>query len=192
MHQRYNIGGWYYRFARTMLETKHDLRKSEGESGMIIDHEPDNEGLSDCNHLPDQLIELPLGKLRLKVKKSKAFVYYETFIVGEYNKVHLKSRDIVIGTDANVGDYTVRAANKVKNGTVIAIEPNAENVKILMENLALNELQNVIVVEQALSDKVGYASMNGDSTGASITEEGQGSFQVRTTTIEDILQRKTS
>jgi FkbM family methyltransferase len=57
----------------------------------------------------------------------------------------------VVDAGANVGYNTVYAARAVgRSGRVVAIEPAADNVRILNENLAANALGNVVVHQVAL------------------------------------------
>ena len=54
---------------------------------------------------------------------------------------------------ANIG-YYVLMENVILNGTgrIVAIEPSPANVKLLCQNLALNNIENVITVEAAVSE----------------------------------------
>jgi FkbM family methyltransferase len=57
----------------------------------------------------------------------------------------------VVDAGANIGYNTVHAARAVgRSGRIVAVEPAADNVRILRENLALNALDNVVVHEVAL------------------------------------------
>ena len=65
-----------------------------------------------------------------------------------------KPGGVVIDVGAHIGFYTIMAAKMVgKEGLVIALEPDAENFKLLMLNVRLNNLNNVIVLPYAASDK---------------------------------------
>ncbi|MEM3191504.1 MAG: hypothetical protein QW292_05305 [Candidatus Parvarchaeota archaeon] len=60
----------------------------------------------------NEIIELKCGSLRIIVKRAEAFVYYSTFVVGEYNKLQLRNDDLVIDAGASIGDFTIKAAKK--------------------------------------------------------------------------------
>jgi len=63
----------------------------------------------------------------------------------------IKEGDIVYDIGANMGTYSVLLAKKTgNNGKVIAFEPEEESHKLLMENIALNNLKNVSVIKKAL------------------------------------------
>lgn len=64
--------------------------------------------------------------------------------------------DTVIDCGANEGHTTIAFANRVgPKGKVIAIEADPDNVALIKKNVALNGLNNVTVVQKAVSDKSG-------------------------------------
>ncbi|MCR9141046.1 MAG: FkbM family methyltransferase [bacterium] len=76
----------------------------------------------------------------------------ETGIIVE----HLKAGDTFVDAGANVGYYTLVAANLVgKTGRVFAFEPEPESFAILKRNVELNGLTNVVVEQKALSNEAG-------------------------------------
>lgn len=66
---------------------------------------------------------------------------------------------------ANVGVYALSAARSVgRAGRVYAIEPMAENIQFLLIHIALNHIENVVVLRAAATDTDGTARMaRGDS-----------------------------
>jgi len=86
--------------------------------------------------------------------------YEEIYIKDTYSQKILKGGMNVIDVGANIGVYTVLAAEKVgKNGKVIAIEPEIENYKRLIENIQLNNFRNVITQNIALTDHEGFEKL---------------------------------
>ena len=59
---------------------------------------------------------------------------------------------VVYDIGANVGFFTVIAARLCPQGRVVAFEPLPENLERIRHNVALNNLQNIIVRSEALSD----------------------------------------
>ena len=53
------------------------------------------------------------GRLRLEVPEGYSYVYYATFIAGEYDFLKVKN-DVFLGAGAFIGGYTVKVARKVK------------------------------------------------------------------------------
>jgi len=63
---------------------------------------------------------------------------------------------IFIDIGAHIGKYTIRLANRMGNrGTVIAIEPEENNYKILKTNVVHNKLDNIHLLNVACFDKDG-------------------------------------
>ena len=98
-------------------------------------------------------------KLDKILNVEKFYFIYETISELFVNSFHFKyfdinEGDIVIDAGANIGGFTVQAGKKVgKNGKVIAIEPDPNNMKILKLNCEANNLGNVIFVEKGLWSK---------------------------------------
>lgn len=59
-----------------------------------------------------------------------------------------------IDVGANVGMYSVRVANRLKNkGMVVSIEPESENFEALLKNIEVNQLKNIIPINAACFSK---------------------------------------
>lgn len=87
--------------------------------------------------------------LSRQIQARKIWEPYETSLV----VTHLKSGDVFLDIGANIGYYTLLASAIVKDdGIVVACEPDEANFRLLCENLSLNQLDNVIVVQAAVSD----------------------------------------
>jgi len=108
---------------------------------------------------------------------------------------YLESGSVFLDAGANIGVYTVLAGRIVgESGRVIAVEMMPDTARILRRHLAMNDLQNVVVVEKALADTTGTSIIarvpEGKFGQASITS-GVGNdvmeTHVRTVTLAEIL-----
>lgn len=106
-----------------------------------------------------------------------------------------KPGEIVIDVGAHIGLYTLRAARDVgAKGKVIAVEPDPQSFLILKENIATNHLENVIVVNAALSDTSGqkpfYAATDPSLSGFQLQPEARirEVKNIRTMTLDELLQ----
>ncbi len=86
-----------------------------------------------------------------------AWIYYagdyESF-VKKYFKTHIKPGDTVLDVGANIGFHTLYLAELVgASGKVIAVEPMPVNFKALEKNIALNNFNQIITINSALSSK---------------------------------------
>lgn len=64
----------------------------------------------------------------------------------------LSSGDIYWDVGANIGLHTIFPAKKVNSGTVLAFEPHPSNSSRLKKNIDINDLDNIDVMDVALSD----------------------------------------
>jgi FkbM family methyltransferase len=79
----------------------------------------------------------------------------------------LKPGDIFLDVGANGGIFTVIGAKKVgSTGHVYAFEPGFQELKLLRQNIAINNLTNVTVIERGVSNKSGEAQFAISKDGA--------------------------
>ncbi|MDO8554704.1 MAG: FkbM family methyltransferase [Candidatus Micrarchaeota archaeon] len=94
-------------------------------------------------------------------------------LVGYTKKRDIEPNDIVFDCGAFHGWFSIYAAKKAKNGHVYCFEPDTPNIKILRENIELNNLKNVTVVPEVLAEKTGFVSFYETGTVSSkIVESG--------------------
>ena len=94
-------------------------------------------------------------KLKLKPRCGEWFTFLENLCRADYLKhgIKLGPGDCVVDLGANIGAFTVLAANIVgQSGRVYAYEPNPEAFIRLQENVNLNNLQNVECYNEAVCD----------------------------------------
>lgn len=66
--------------------------------------------------------------------------------------------DIVVDIGANIGLFSLYAARITQN-TVYAFEPTPDNAEIIRRNIRANVLNNIVLYDAAISDKVGTAKL---------------------------------
>jgi len=121
-------------------------------------------------------------------KETECFwPYYGICFVGEYDPIlsHIRSSDVVVDAGANIGIFTLLAARKAR--LVIAVEPDPENFKYLKRNVRLNRVENVVLINEALSDYVGEGRISGRGLSA-VLSPNKGTT-VKVTTIDAMLRR---
>ena len=87
-------------------------------------------------------------KLIKDIIKEK--IYFRAFGKRKFN---MKKDYIIIDIGANVGVFSVYAANLAKKGKVYAYEPITENFELLKYHKGLNKLFNLNINKLAVSDK---------------------------------------
>lgn len=115
-----------------------------------------------------------------------------------YLRRHATKGTTIIDVGANIGVYTLEGAAMVgPNGAVISIEPSPPHVTSLIGNIQINRLINVHVIQAAVSDASGQATLRlpkganrGMFTlGEALTDE---SFSVELRTIDSIVREHSS
>ncbi len=61
---------------------------------------------------------------------------------------------IVFDIGANIGYYTVLLSSYCNECKIIAFEPDKSNLRYLRKNVELNGLQNVLIIDKAVSNKI--------------------------------------
>jgi FkbM family methyltransferase len=78
--------------------------------------------------------------------------------------------DIVLDLGANVGTFTLYAALKAVEGLVVAVEPNPSLFEMLKQNVAVNGINNVMLLNALVGDKDGQSKFYMLDSGGSVRE----------------------
>lgn len=98
---------------------------------------------------------------------------------------------VVWDVGANVGSYTMLAsACTGSEGSVVAFEPDPENLRWLREHLAINGLGNVRVIEAAVTDRTGRATFRPHADRLQGRLEDDGPLAVDAVTLDDFANRE--
>jgi FkbM family methyltransferase len=89
---------------------------------------------------------------------------------------------------ANVGFYSLLASGLVGAGKVFAFEPLPANIQFLNRHLLLNQIQNVEVLEVAISNQAGTAFFRQEATRAMGRLQADGDCRVQTAALDSLLQ----
>jgi len=138
------------------------------------------------------------GVFVTEVQQTRLRTYDHPFFLPtaqkQYQQRHkIREGEVVIDAGAYNGHLSIYFASKVgRAGRVIAIEPDSANLRRLRENLALNpDLQNAVVVECMLWDRVETVEFCEQGTGASSAfwmPDGIARKRKETTTLDSIVQ----
>lgn len=152
-------------------------------------------GLTNVGPCGPKGTDLEFGSLVLRVRREEAFVFYATYIAGEYDFLEPQPDDVVLDAGANIGDYTIKAAKAVgRRGKVVAVEPNPGILPYLEHNVRANHLDNVVIVRCALGDP-GEGTLIQTADGGSVASslvppEGQSTIgrRVMVRSIDEIMR----
>lgn len=101
-----------------------------------------------------------------------------------------KQGEVVVDIGAYVGRYSLMASKCVgKDGIVIAVEAHPDHYQVLLKNIALNNAENIIPINRALSDRNGTCKFYiADRPGLhSIVKKTERSIKVPCITLDDLL-----
>jgi len=97
-----------------------------------------------------------------------------------------------IDVGANIGAYTIRVANKYPQNQVVAIEVDSDNVKVLNQNVILNQRKNVTIVHKGCFSKKGtmefYKDLVGSGGGSLVDPISNCKVKVEVDTLDNILR----
>lgn len=132
----------------------------------------------------------------------------ELFVTGYYepNQLYfldqvLKAGNVFVDVGANMGLYSLFAANRVGvHGYIIAIEPSTRDFERLETNVKLNSFRNIKPEHCALSNHAGFAELHiakernaGHNTFGTFAYEGvrqERTEHVRLQTLDEMIQQK--
>lgn len=84
----------------------------------------------------------------------------EIFVHRIYDLYVPKPGDTVIDVGAHIGLFTLKACSTMgPEGLIIAVEPEPYNLSLLNLNVAINKLNNVVIMPYAAMDYDGYARL---------------------------------
>lgn len=113
--------------------------------------------------------------------------------VVDFLRAHVRPGDLVLDLGANVGYFTlIAAALTGPAGRVVAYEPIPSNAEALRRNVDRNRLQNVEVVEAAISGRDGFAEISvaaSDQQATLVAPRDGGVLRVRTISLDSEAAR---
>ena len=103
---------------------------------------------------------IKIGKLVIHYRKKHDLLgIVENFVLDVYGANKISKDAVVFDFGAGIGDFTILVANKLKEGKVIAVEPNPNDFEVLQTNLRQNGITNVLAFNYAIGKRVCKTSM---------------------------------
>lgn len=128
--------------------------------------------------------------LKFVVDENARFIVEEGYEPFLKDVVKLLVGDVFVDVGAHVGKYSFYASRLVgDSGTVVAIEPHPGNMANLKKGLSLNGLSNVVAIQKACSNYVGWGFLKEYELSAKheLVQENTG-VKVDVDTLDSILQ----
>jgi len=140
-------------------------------------------------------VSLPggFGKAIIRPFSTDRSIINEIYINKVYEqKVGTKQdeKTIIVDVGAQIGLFTIKVAKLNPKSIIIAVEPEPNNFKLLMQNIKLNKLHNVLPVNCALGDKKDIVNLylnNEDLGGHSLICRDSAAIKVLMITIDELI-----
>ncbi len=159
------------------------------------------------NYLKKQYTQPTLKQTKINNYKIAVFlndgIGRQIYGLKQYEKVHTDFLKTIINKDwicldigANIGYYTLLLSKLARNGKIYSFEPNSTNFQLLNLNVYINDFQNVITNQIALSNENNYQNfkITKDSAFASFknTERSEviNTVKVKTKKFDDYVREK--
>jgi len=159
------------------------------------------------NYLKKQYTQPTLKQTKINNYKIAVFlndgIGRQIYGLKKYEKEHTNFLKTIINKDwvcldigANIGYYTLLLSKLARNGKIYSFEPNSTNFQLLNLNVYINDFQNVITNQIALSNENNYQNfkITKDSAFASFknTERSEviDEVKVKTKKLDDYIQEK--
>lgn len=149
--------------------------------------------------LRDAVVCVPgVGRFALRARTDDLWhvLPWREQAIADLLRDRLRPGDVFVDAGANIGVYTVLAARLVgPEGRVVSVEMMPDTAARLRAHIQLNQLQNVTLVERALSSQAGQvvvATVQPGKYGQATIARGSGRFglgsevRVSTTTLDDV------
>lgn len=139
------------------------------------------------------VVQGPLKGMRWTVGSSNHGCWLGSY---EYEKQLCVQRLVTPGAvaydvGAHVGFYTLLLSKLVgPSGSVYAFEPFPRNLSFLQHHVAKNGLQNVRVIEAAVSDSSGAVQFEAGPTSSMGHISGKGDLTVRSEQLDDVVEQR--
>jgi len=121
--------------------------------------------------------------------------YFHEYDVSSFVCDTLEEGDVFIDIGAMGGLYSVISSTIVGNkGKVISVEPNPDNYCFLQKNIALNSLDNIILVRKAVGEKNSKVTLYYDKESTELTSAFKGkskeSFETEMVTLDSLMEKE--
>lgn len=131
-------------------------------------------------------------KIKLRTKSTDLQAFANVWIINEYKikGFEILDNDIIIDIGGHIGLFALYASVMSPKGKIISAEPHPQNFLLLKENITENNLNNIVLVNKAISDSNKNIELfidTFDDSAHSIYDNGRNSIQIKGITLEEIM-----
>lgn len=138
------------------------------------------------------ILEMRNGiKIRLRVNSTDLMAFTNVWLLHDYDKSDfiINDDDVIIDIGAHIGLFALFASQFCKSGKIYCFEPVKENFDLLKSNVEINHIQNIIMINAAVSAEDGIVSvyLNEDDAGHSMHINGTKKIEVKSVSLRSIF-----
>mgnify|MGYP001445255217 CR=1 FL=1 len=130
-------------------------------------------------------------KMKIRIRSTDLMQLTTIWVIKEYDipGFEIKDNDTIIDIGGHIGLFTVFCKQFSNRGKIFCYEPFFENYKILKDNIKMNNLNNVISNNMAVSkiDGIIPIYLSDDDSGHSILEKNSNSIDVQSISLKKIF-----
>lgn len=112
----------------------------------------------------------------------------------EYVHKTLSEKDVFIDVGANIGLVSLIASSKIKKGKIYSFEPSDIPRRTFQENIRLNNIKNIYLFDEVVSNKIGNIYFSRESACeidhiAFLNRDGLGIVRKKSVTIDQFVKQ---
>lgn len=118
-------------------------------------------------------------------------IFYQKCYTPDHGFV-IKENYTVVDLGANIGVFTLFAASHASKGRIYSVEADKKEFKRLNENVANNDLKNILTINAAISDTVGEVNFSNGRITDKKKRRGKKYYfegKIKSITINELLKR---
>jgi FkbM family methyltransferase len=133
-------------------------------------------------------------KIKIRTNSTDLMAFTHVWVIGEYSKkgFEINDNDSIIDVGAHIGLFSLFVSQFCKKGKIFSFEPIKENFELLKENIKINEIKNISIFNEAVSDISSKITLyqNEDEAGHSKFIKTSNSVQVNAISIKEFFDNE--
>jgi FkbM family methyltransferase len=133
-------------------------------------------------------------KIKIRTSSTDLMAFTNVWVIKEYSKLgfEIKDEDTVIDVGAHIGLFSLFASQFCKKGKIFSFEPIKENFELLKENIRINDITNISLFNEAISNTTSKITLyqNEDEAGHSKFIKTSKSIQVNSKAFKEFIDER--
>ena len=133
-------------------------------------------------------------KIKIRTNSTDLMAFTHVWVIGEYSKkgFEINDNDSIIDVGAHIGLFSLFASQFCKKGKIFSFEPIKENFELLKENIRINDITNISLFNEAISNTTSKITLyqNEDEAGHSKFIKTSKSIQVNSKAFKEFIDER--